>query len=359
MDGFKKQKVRDQVADAICERIQAGEWKDTLPSERWLSEDFGVARDEIHRAILKLRQIGVVTIEGRKNWIVDKPHQSEKLTSVVVLTPQPLQGAGHSFLYCVDQLRARLGRETVPVVVETSVVMSRGAADKRLERVVARHSNAVWVLHRAAPAVQEWFVSQGLPAVVLGSSAANVPLPGVDIDHMAAVRHAMGVLKRAGSSFDQMAFLRPDTDLEGVVRMDACYRSEMDLLGLEPCVVTFREEEGALAQKLTTLFKRPEAVQGILTTSYRAAAFVGGWLSSEKGLVVGRDLSLVSLADGPVLAELYPSVAYYSIQGEALSGRLVRRVSRLLAGEQLGKRGSVSAIPEYVAGDSVCKPIVR
>lgn len=355
MDAFEKKRVSDQVADSLCTRIRAGEWLETLPSERWLSQDFGVARDEIHRAILKLRQMNVIEMERRKNRILGVAHVRDKRTSVVILTPHKLQGAGHSFLYCVDQLRARLGRKNIPVVVETSVVMARGSADKRLEKVLGRHRNAVWVLHRATPDVQKWFETRGLAAVVLGSASNQVSLPGVDIDHVAAVRHAMGLMKRADHDFTKIAFLRPDNQLEGVAHMENGYRDFMDSLSLTPCVVRFKEDDDGLKRKLTSLFQKKDTVEGVITTSYRAAVFLSGWLASEKGLVLGRDLSLVSLADGPILSELYPSVAYYSIQGESLSSRLVRRVNKLLDGERLGKRGSVFIIPEYVSGESVCR----
>lgn len=355
MSAFEKKRVRDQVVDAICEKIREGAWNDSLPSERWLSGDFGVGRDQVHEAILKLREMGVVGLEGRKNIITGKTQSDGGFASVVVMTPQKLQGASHSFLFCVDQLRNRLSRKNVPVYVETSVTMTKDMADKRLEHMVAKHRKAVWILHRATPPVQKWFEHRGLPVIVLGTAAGAVSLPYIDIDQAAAVRHALGVVQRAGHSLQRVLFLRPFNKLEGVKRMEMGYRDEMESMSLQPCVMNYREDYEGLETKLEALFQSDTPIEGVITTSYRAAAYLGGWLSGNRSLVVGRDLSLVCLADGPALAHLCPAVAYYSVQGDAFASKLIRVVNRLLAGERVVGKVGIQVIPDYIPGGSVCE----
>jgi len=356
MRAFEKQRVRDQVVDAICERIRVGAWLDYLPSERWLSGDFGVGRDQVHQAILKLREMGIVILDGRKNRIAGISNIKGEFKSVVVMTPQKLQGASRSLLFCVDQLRSRLSRKNVPVYVESSVTMKKDTADKRLDKVVGKHRHAVWILHRATPSVQQWFQSRGLAVIILGTASERVDFPYIDIDQVAAVRHSLGVMKRAGHSLERVLFLRPENKLEGIRKMEQGYRFEMDALNVEPCVMKYREDYEGLETKLSGLFSgQNNAVKGVITTSYRAAAYLGGWLAAEKGLVVGRDLSLVCLADGPALSHLYPSVAYYSVQGDAFASKLIPIVNKLLAGERVARSRRIQLVPDFIEGVSVCK----
>ena len=130
----------------------------------------------------------------------------------------------------------------------------------------------------------------------------------------------------------------------------------MDALNVEPCVMKYREDYEGLETKLSGLFSgQNNAVKGVITTSYRAAAYLGGWLAAEKGLVVGRDLSLVCLADGPALSHLYPSVAYYSVQGDAFASKLIPIVNKLLAGERVARSRRIQLVPDFIEGVSVCK----
>lgn len=355
MSGFQKQRVKDQIVTGICERIRAGAWHDYLPSERWLSGDFGVGRDQVHQAIIKLREMGVISLEGRKNRITGLTNLRNDFMSVVVMSPKRLREASHSFLFCIDQLRNRLSGKDVPVYVETSVTMTRNTADKRLETMLEKHPHAVWILHRATPKVQRWFEEQGLPVIVLGTAAESVSLPYIDIDQNAAVQHALGTMLRAGHSMERVLFLRPSNELEGVRRMETAYREEMIKSGLASCVMYYREDYEGLESKLQVLFKSGAPIDGVITTSYRAAAYLGGWLSANRGLVVGRDLSLLCLADGPALTHLYPSVAYYAVQGDAFSRKLIRLVNQMIAGEKVTGPQRVQVIPDYIEGGSMCK----
>ncbi|NWK54156.1 substrate-binding domain-containing protein [Verrucomicrobiaceae bacterium N1E253] len=353
MSAFEKQRVSDQVAEVLCSKIGKGVWPDYLPSERWLSDEFGVSRDQIHFAILKLRERGVIALENRKNRVLSSNEVKKGLDKVVVVTPHGLLDANHGFLYCIDHLRNALGGKGVPLYVETSSMLGKSVPDKRLKEVVSRHQNAVWLLHRASPEVQHWFQDKGLQVVVLGTAAEGVHSPFLDVDHTAAVRHALGVMRRAGHTLERVLFLRPSNQLVGVRSMELGYRAEMASLGLAPCAVSYRDYDRGLEQKLSSLFSNASLIDGVVVTSYRAAIFTCGWLAVEKGLIVGRDLSLLCLSDGPALALLHPSVAYYSMRSDRFSTKLVKVVTNILKG-RLGEAVQVQLMPDYVKGDSIC-----
>lgn len=355
MASFEKKPVSEQVFDVITTRINQGVWQDFLPSERWLSAELGVGRDQIHQAIIKLRGAEIIYLEGKKNRILNSSTAKSSTFSVVVMTPQSLQDASHSFLLCIDQLRKRLSRKAIPIYVETSATLTKNTADNRLEKILAKHRHAIWILHRAPPSVQQWFQSKKLPVIVLGTASDSTSLPYIDIDQAAAARHAVGVMQRAGHDLSRVLFVRPDNHLEGILRMETAYRDEMHSRNLPPCIMTYPEAYRGLELKLESLFvKGKQNIEAIITTSFRAAAFIGGWLAANHNLVIGKHLSLVCLVDGPALAHLHPPVAYYSMQGDAFASKLTRLIQKLMVGDPNPQKHNNLIIPYYIEGNSIC-----
>jgi DNA-binding transcriptional regulator YhcF (GntR family) len=74
-----------QIAQWLRKQIAAGRYEpdiDPLPSEQWLQDSFGVARDTVRRAIARLRDDGLVyTVAGRGTYVVPervRGHESFK-----------------------------------------------------------------------------------------------------------------------------------------------------------------------------------------------------------------------------------------------------------------------------------------
>ncbi|MDR1998546.1 MAG: GntR family transcriptional regulator [Frankiaceae bacterium] len=61
-----------QVADWMRDQIRAGVWKprQAVPSEKWLQDSFGVARETARRAVALLREEGLVyTVQARGSYV--------------------------------------------------------------------------------------------------------------------------------------------------------------------------------------------------------------------------------------------------------------------------------------------------
>jgi GntR family transcriptional regulator len=62
-----------QVANLLAARIQSGEIKGRLPSERDLAEEYGVAYGTVRRAMELLRERGlVVSVHGRGTFVASR-----------------------------------------------------------------------------------------------------------------------------------------------------------------------------------------------------------------------------------------------------------------------------------------------
>jgi GntR family transcriptional regulator len=62
-----------QVANLLAARIQSGEIKGRLPSERDLAEEYGVAYGTVRRAMELLRERGlVISVHGRGTFVASR-----------------------------------------------------------------------------------------------------------------------------------------------------------------------------------------------------------------------------------------------------------------------------------------------
>lgn len=58
----------------LRQRIEAGEFPDLLPSERTLTEEYGVSKGTIRKALAQLRAEGLIkTDKGWGSYVVDQP----------------------------------------------------------------------------------------------------------------------------------------------------------------------------------------------------------------------------------------------------------------------------------------------
>lgn len=358
MGPLERPSRREQIREAILDELAAGQWGEYLPSERELAAVFGVGRDQVHQAILRLRDEGVVELTGGRNRITESggagsgARREGRIRKVVVLSSYDQSDAGAHFRLIVEALFEHLLARGTRVVLENSKRLLGKRPDASLAKLVQAQGEAVWLLYRAAPSVQEWFLQRGLPCLVVGTGCGSIPC--VDINHKAATRHAVTVMEQAGHSAGQVVFLRQDSDLAGLQQMEEGFLEMAGPNGSQQ-VVRYREgTEGNLVRRLERLpWKRAEGIGGVITSSSRCAMTVASWIPGGTGLRFGRDLSLICVADNPWLSHLHPSVAHYSLRIGRYTGPLLRMVNRMLDREDSGRNRQRLVMPEFVAGRSV------
>jgi GntR family transcriptional regulator len=65
-----------RVLAHLRQRIEAGEFPDLLPSERTLTEEYGVSKGTIRKALAELRMEGVIrTDKGWGSYVVEPPEE--------------------------------------------------------------------------------------------------------------------------------------------------------------------------------------------------------------------------------------------------------------------------------------------
>ena len=341
-----------QLADLLRARISKGLWRDSIPSERTLCDDFLVSRSTVRKALLILETEGLIaaaqsTRTGRH--VVRNGRTRSRLhadRSVIVLTPTLSQSP--LLLEHIAILRERLGRVSVPVEVrEVAHLTAMQNPDSALAALAARASNAVWVLHKMPHAVQSAAKSLGLPCVVFGSTFDDLMLPCIDIDFRAAAAHAAGRCLAKGHT--RLAVIIHRTPLAGDAVIVREISSQLDRAGAPPPLVLrhdFHRERliTSLDQKIVPPAGRPHAL--LIANQHHLLTTLSHL--QHRGLHIARDISLIYLSNDPVTERLSPLPDRYDV-GEQLPRRLAKAAQALLNGEI---PTSSRILPEMTRGES-------
>jgi GntR family transcriptional regulator len=72
VDPYAPEPLRDQAAALVRDWIDSGKLvpKDWLPSEASMAQEFGVSRDTLRRALMLLRDEGLIASRKGRGWFV-------------------------------------------------------------------------------------------------------------------------------------------------------------------------------------------------------------------------------------------------------------------------------------------------
>lgn len=341
-----------QLADIMRERIASGEWTHALPPERFLAEEFLVSRTTLRRALAILTDekllLPVVSRRGQRLIQAAAPRRVGRgLKRVCILTPTL-----HGSPQLIEQLgvmRLLLGNAGIAVDVdEAGLLIDQQDPSSTLSRILRRHANSIWVLHKMPEQVQRWFERERLPTVVFGSVFPGVSLPGVDLDFRAAARHATGLLLARGCR--HLVLLVHRTPLAGDSKTVEAVTGELTRHGL-PAPRVLRHDSNrmrlmdALDREIVARLGECDAL--IIANDHHLLTALPHLM--RRGVRIPEDISLIHLSNDPAVERLSP-LPYRYEPGSLRVRRLVAAVKTLFDG---GSPKSSLLIPELLEGESL------
>ena len=346
-----------QVAERIAAEIQKGTWSGWLPGERQLAKALQVGRKTLRKALLQLQRDGVVeTQHGLGHRILQPPTSSQLAakseTSVGLLTPESLENLRPYTALWVDELRTLLFENGVRFATFAGHRFFTGRPEKALARLVEQSPQTCWVLAHSNKHIQQWFYDQRIPCIIAGSSHPGIPLPNVDLDFFAMCRHAAGEMLRLAHRRIALFIAESDRagDLESVRGFEDGMRGSAHD-DVDPIIVrhdgTVDGAHGAL-RRLFNLAKPPTAMLVAQSTFYLTTiAFL-----AERGLRVGKDVSLMCRDDESFLSYLRPEPARYAGNPKTYAKRMLLQIQLTCAGES-GAHTLHRIEPKYLPGASL------
>ncbi len=339
----------------LRETIASGRWKEELPGERRLCEEWHISRPTLRAALTALAADGWVTIAQGKPTRVCHPAGSSSppalpspTLTVGLLSPEPLHAMPPFVLLWVDELRSQLASEGHLLQVHVGRAWSGGKNPARaLQTLTTTVPAAAWVLYRSTEAMQQWFEQRQIPCVVVGSVFKGLSLPSVDRDHRAVCRHAVGLMAARG--YQRLALMIQEPQYAGDRESEAGFVEGLQAAAARGVTGHIQRHDGSregllkALDRLLTARQRPQALLIARTSS--ALTICTALL--QRGLRIPQDVALICRDDDVFLDETIPQISRYSVTANTFAKRIFRLV------RQPGAKGETKIMPEFVKRESL------
>lgn len=345
-----------QTAAAIRKAIDKGAWRDFLPSERQLCEMFQVSRPTISTALHLLAKDGRVEIrQGRRNRLLPQARTASANQNRLVglVTSEPVARMAVVPNQGISEMRAHLMEHGF--VTQTLVCQARSPRVQRrkLEEFVRQNRVFCCVLLSVRKEVQQWFVANSVPALVLGSCHPTVRLPSLDIDHRSVCRHAAGVFLSHGHR--RMALVVPDANVAGDLASEHGFREAIEQghhrREARATIVRHHGTAEDITRKLDALFDSPNAPTAMLVAKPQHVFIVIIYLL-KRGLTVPDTVSFIARDPDYNLEIVSPPISHYKFGREAFINRLSRLMLRMVSHGHLKPEPNL-IFPKFFAGGTV------
>ncbi|MGE9293316.1 MAG: substrate-binding domain-containing protein, partial [Puniceicoccales bacterium] len=280
-------------------------------------------------------------------------------SSVGLITPKSTISL-RPFSLWVDIFREMLFEAGWRLKIYTGTKYYRTNPSATLNKLVEQNGHTSWVLVLSSVAMQRWFQARQLPAVLAGTNHENVSLPGVDIDHRAICRHAVGTLIRAGHR--HMVLFLPQSRRAGDLRSEVGFFEGISTSAYAKSItanVIYHDDVDAqsINKCLTRLFmtapeRRPTAM--IIANPY--VYVTTRMFLAENGLKVPQDVSLIAREDDPLFSYLTPNPSRYLNQSEIYARKLMHMAMELPTHRHAVASECQYLLPKFFAGKTVARP---
>lgn len=356
--------LAEQVAQSIEQEIDAGRWREWLPSERALQRVLNVSRQTVRAALERLQAMRRIAVEPYRGYRIlpvkvkrrGAATTSAPLRDIGVICSEAVYRMPPRFIHVLDIFRALCAEEHLAVDVLEGQRFSRTDPGRLMPRLVRSSPKACWVLVLADRRMQKWFESSGVPAVVYGNVYSGVSLPGAGINYHACIRHATSLLLAKGHR--RIALVAYDARRAGEQDSVRGFREAFEAHRGEAAVPLVIErpdsDADALCRQLDGVLRATRRPTAFVVTHTHHYATVATHLAM-RGLRVPEDVSLVCRSEDPFLQFMRPQPVFYRANMEVAAKLLFDRVRHAMDGT--AKPGDQRLIvPEIVAGGSVGPP---
>lgn len=350
----------EQAADCVRRGILGNRWLGVIPSEGELCRELGVSRGTLRRSLAVLFDEGILSPGGRggRHAIVNSGGKRKRGgisptlngSLIRVLSPQPRFIIAGLTQILFQTMGESLGRRGLHLEFEHHAGLWRlSKPDSVLRKITAQPNTAGWLLYRSPEAIQKWFASSGIPAVVLGSIFPEVELSHAEFDLVAASRHAAGVFAARGHR--NMVYITVEKATPGDRASAAAFTAAVAAAGGHAETIVFDDTIPGLCRALdSVLLSKPVPTAYFVGFPNHAPATIGHL--TRCGYPVPKSAAVISRMDARLLAESIPTVARYEMDAERLGRNLARLMLRALNPSSRSIVSQSILMPEFVDGET-------
>ena len=341
-----------QTQDVLVKGMRSGRWHHVLPGERVLSEELRVSRWTLRAALAELGRQGYLKIShGHACAITPRALQGARTNQkkrIALLSPTSLSLLRQFAVVWIDELKSIFREYDVELNVLDSAKAYQAKPAHALQNFVETHPHDGWLLLLSTHAMQQWFQSNGLAAVIAGSRYPDIQLPSLDVDQFSSGVHVARTIHGLGHR--RVALLRPKAITAGLLACEAGMRDASRNASLDLSVI----EVGETKSEICRMLDRALSVlspPSVLVTSRADSTLTALSHLHNRNLHVPKSISLVAIEWEPVLENVVPDIAHYEVSPLQYARRAAKMLLKRLDAPTFSEASVI--VPEFVAGGSL------
>lgn len=332
MPPFRPLSAVEQLAAHLREEIHSGGLDGEMPGVAQWVRRLGVGTKTVVAAMDILKREGVIQAKGerkRSGIVAADAGKKAGLRIRILLYEENDKHNEH-----IVQLGYRLGQRGHRAAHATKTLVGLGFDVKRVARMVEKDDADAWVIQAGSRAVLEWFAARPVPAFALFGRQFDLPMASLATLKSPAVAESLQRLVAFGHRRIVM-LAREERRKPTPGLFEQRFLHELERLGIQTGAYHLPDWEDnakGFQRCLDSLFRHspPTALfLGEPTLFFATQQYLLG-----KGLMVPRDVSLVTLDDHPAFEWFAPEVSHIRTDTAQLVPRVMQWVNHVANGRE-------------------------
>ncbi len=343
-----------ETYEVLLEHILRGRWKEKLPGERKLCEEFKVSRPTLRIALNRLEKEGVLKKElGKVRKIIvdaDQGVSESKVRVIGYLCPIPTSDMLGYTSRKIAAIEHYIHQQQLTFKLFVRPGCFTNSPAKALDTLTKENQVDCWILQQSNLAMQLWFKRNNITALVTGTSYREADISYVDIDNFAVCWHAVNVLfakKRL-----RVCFLMSREQLPG---------DEVSEKGFKQAIRTNSKALGRVYHLSDNPQNISHQIDEIVNSSFRCDSIIVDKTNQTfsvvshllgRGIKIPEDIAIICRTESKDFAFMRPTIAHYSRNTSEFAKKTAVKAIHLANGEIIPDKSTL-IIPDYVTGESV------
>lgn len=349
MKHFYAKSTSEQLSDYLRELIQNGTLGGAMPGVGKLVRQLGVGTQTVMEALLVLKQEGWLEGRGeRRRSTIQKAGAEEKVALRIRILLYERSDAHDPYTL---ELQRRLEARGHQVEFAKKTLSELRFDVNRVARMVGQTEGDAWVIRAGPRAVLEWFAERPIPSFAMFGRQSNLPMASLATVKSPALAVALQKLVSLGHRRIVM-LVREDRRKPNPGLFERRYLEQLALLGIETGSYNLPDWEDnaeGFHRCMDSLFQRTPPTA--LLASEPALFFATQQYLLGRGLVVPRDVSLISLDDHPAFAWFKPEVSRIHTDTNRWVSTVVRWVDHVAKGKNDKRETLIHA--QFIEGGTI------
>jgi DNA-binding LacI/PurR family transcriptional regulator len=302
----------------------------------------------------ELQRRGWLEVADRQKRLIKRrsasPSTAARRKTIAVLMRGSFLTLPPRMSFVMETLRSKLTAAGYAVQLHFNHACYTAKPERVLAKFVADHPATAWLVLGSQEPMQRWLSRQKVPCLILGSCAAGIKLPSLDVDFHASCSHTGALLWRKGHR--HVALVLSKGVYGGDIASEEGLRDAFkEMPGMHLQVL---RHDGSAAGVCAIV---DEALRSAKPPSAYVVAGVTSVLTlmmhlMRRGVRIPQDVAVISRDNDPILDATSPAVARYVVEPSQLASRIVLAIRQLADADTVSNH-AIRLMPTFVSGDSI------